>query len=72
MKANVSHLAERQNKTDERLDELDDKFVPYREFQATTQHVAESLKRIEINVRKLTDYLLERPNHPPLGRGPAE
>jgi hypothetical protein len=63
MRATVTNLERRQDKVEQALDELDEKYVPHREFEAASQHVQESLKRIEVSVRKLTEYLLERPGH---------
>ena len=58
MRANVENLTKRQNDMDQQFDKLDEKFVPFRHFDAFSKQVEESLKRIEKNVGRITEHLL--------------
>ena len=63
MKATVSDLQERQKQTDKEIAALGTNFVPYREFQTTSKHLEESLKRIDVSITRLTELILERANN---------
>lgn len=58
MDATMSALSKRQDEAESKLDSLDEKYVPYRHFDAISKHVEESLRRIEVNVSKLTNFIL--------------
>lgn len=63
MRANLDSIIKRQEKLEAEFETLDEKYVPFRHFDAISKHLEESLRRIEINVGKLTTHILKDASH---------
>lgn len=63
MKAQVQDIQERQRDMEKRFDKLDEKFVPFKHFDAVCNQIAASLKTIQMDLRGIREILFNKSDH---------